>query len=227
MVIATGRDPARLAAAKAASPALHVLVSDVANPGQIVDLHTRMMSEFPALDILINNAGIMRNLKLRETRDLADVVREIDVDLSGPVRMIQQFLPHLLSRPEALIVNVSSGLAFTPLPASPVYSAAKAGLHAYTRSLRWQLAETTVRVVEVAPPPVETPLFRDEFAAEMAGEKAMDPVILAASVISGIESGRDEVLPGVAKVLATAARIAPGFVFGQMARLSRPKPATA
>ena len=223
IVIATGRDEAKLTAARAALPELRILVGDVADAEQIVALHRHVTAEFPALDVVINNAGIMRNLKLREPRDLADVTREIDVNLSGPVRMVQQFLPHLSSRPEALIVNISSGLAFVPLPASPVYSAAKAGLRAYTRSLRWQLADTQVRVVEVAPPPIETSLFRGEFAAEMAGEKAMDPAALAAAMITGIEAGREDILPGVAKILATATRIAPRLVFGQMARLSRPK----
>jgi len=92
----------------------------------------------------INNAGIMRNLKLNEDRDPKDVTREIDINLSGPVRMIQQFLPHLKTRKGALIVNVSSGLAFIPFPIAPAYCATKAALHSFTQSLGVQLERTAV-----------------------------------------------------------------------------------
>ena len=85
------------------------------------------MTQFPACDTLFNNAGIMRNLNLNDQRPLPDVTRELDLSLNGPVQMVQAFLPHLKNRPDALIVNVSSGLAFIPFPLSPIYSAAKAG----------------------------------------------------------------------------------------------------
>jgi uncharacterized oxidoreductase len=109
-VIVTGRDPARLDATKRALPGLHTFKSDVSDPAAIAALQESVLAEFPALDTLINNAGIMRNLNLNRTRDLQDVTREIDINLSGPVRMIQQFLPHLKSKRGALIVNISSGL---------------------------------------------------------------------------------------------------------------------
>ena len=218
-VIVTGRDPARLEAARVALPGLEAIRSDVTDPEQIDALHKQVITRFPALDVLINNAGIMRNLNLAQPRELTDVTCEIDVAFSGPVRIVQQFLPHLLSCPNGLIVNVTSGLAFVPMPASPIYSAAKAALHAYTRSLRLQLASTAVHVVEIAPPPVETTLFRGEFAAETAGEKAMDPAVLAAKAIAAIEAGKEEVRPGVANLLMIASRVAPGFMFGQMAKL--------
>ena len=101
----------------------------------------------------------MRNLKLNQPRDLTDVTREIEINLSGPVRMIQQFLPHLKTRKDALIVNVSSGLAFIPLTISPVYSATKAAIHSYTQSLRYQLRHTSVEVLELVPPYVQTELL--------------------------------------------------------------------
>jgi uncharacterized oxidoreductase len=94
----------------------------------------------------------MRNLNVNAQYALTDVTKEIDVALSGPIQMVQAFLPFLKRSREALIVNVSSGLAFVPFPFSPVYSAAKAGLHAYTRCLRVQLKGSKVTVVELAPP---------------------------------------------------------------------------
>jgi uncharacterized oxidoreductase len=222
-VIVTGRDPEKLAAAKRLLPALHTFQSDVSDPASIAILHTNLLAQFPAFDTLINNAGIMRNLNINQPRDLSDVTREIDINLSGPIRMIQQFLPHLKTRNSALIVNVSSGLAFIPMPISPVYCATKAALHSFTQSLRAQLRGTNVTVVELAPPGVETPLFRGEFAEEMKDQKGMDVKDLAKQAISGIEAGRLEIRPGLSNVLKMLSRVAPQFMFKQMTKLSKLK----
>lgn len=222
-VIVTGRDQDRLGAATQALPGVHTFKSDVSDPEAIAALHEAVLSRFPALDTLVNNAGIMRNVKLTEEPAIEDVTREIEVNLSGPVRMIQQFLPHLKTRPGALIVNVSSGLAFVPLPAAPVYCAAKAGLHSFTQSLRVQLQGTGVTVVELAPPGVETPLFRGEFADETRGQKPMSVQVLAERAIAGIEAGKLEIQPGLANVLKAMGRIAPRFMLKQMVNMSKPK----
>ena len=220
-VLITGRDPARLEAVTRELSGVEIYQSDVSDPSQVARLHEQVMGRHPTLDTLINNAGIMRNLRLGAARDLSDITREIDVNLSGPIRMVQQFLPALSAQKNALIINVSSGLAFVPLPISPVYSATKAAMHSYTKCLREQLRGTGVTVVELAPPPVETPLFRGEFADEMKGEKAMPPGELARRALTAIETGRVEVRPGVSNLLATMSRIAPGFMFTQMAKLGR------
>ncbi len=226
-VIVTGRDQAKIDAVKRTLPKVHAFKSDVSNPADSAALYQSVVTQFPALDTLINNAGIMRNLNINLNRnlndELKDITREIEINLSGPVRMIQQFLPHLKTRKGALIVNVTSGLAFVPFPASPVYSASKAGLHSFTQSLRAQMAGTGVTVVELAPPGVETPLFRTEFAEEMKKEKGMDVTVLIKKAIGGIEAGRLEIRPGVANVLKIASRVAPQFMFKQMVKLSRPK----
>ncbi|RXH56199.1 SDR family oxidoreductase [Granulicella sibirica] len=130
-IIVTGRDAAKLEAIKAVFSDIHTFQSDVSDPTAIAALYTAVVARFPALDTLINNAGIMRNLDMNQQRDLDDVTREIEINLNGPVRMVQQFLPHLKAQPNALLVNVSSGLAFVPLPISPVYSATK---RRFTRS---------------------------------------------------------------------------------------------
>jgi uncharacterized oxidoreductase len=222
-VVVTGRDQARLAAASLALPGLHTIQSDVSDPAAIAALHGRVLAQFPALDTLINNAGIMRNLNLHQARDLEDLTREIEINLSGPVRMVQQFLPHLKTCPAALIVNVSSGLAFIPYSISPVYSATKAALHSYTQSLRRQLQGTGVSVVELAPPPTETPLLRGEFERETRGQKAMDVKVLVGQALSGIEAGRTEIRPGISNVLSTMSRVAPHFMFRQLANASKPR----
>jgi uncharacterized oxidoreductase len=222
-VIVTGRDQARLDATKRALPGLHTFKSDVSDPAAIAALQASVLAEFPALDTLMNNAGIMRNLNLNRTRDLQDVTREIDINLSGPVRMIQQFLPHLKSKRGALILNISSGLAFIPMPISPVYCATKAAIHSFTQSLRVQLEGTGVTVIELAPPGVETPLFRGEFAEEMKGHKGMDVRVLAHKAIVGIEAGNLEIRPGLSNVLKIMSRIAPRFMLNQMAKMARPR----
>lgn len=217
-VIVTGRDQARLLAAKQALPGIHLFQSDVADPLAIAELHRTLLQQFPALDTLINNAGVMRNLDLNKPQELLGLTREIDINLNGPLRMVQQFLPHLKQRTNALIVNVSSALAFVPLPASPVYSATKAALHAYTRSLRVQLAGSGVTVVELMPPAVETPLFKEEFAQEMVGQDLMDVVKLAQKAIAGIEAGKLEIRPGMSNLLMLMSRLAPQFALRQMVK---------
>ena len=219
-VLVTGRDPAKLQAARAALPGVHAFRSDAADPVAIAALHAEVLARFPALDVLVNNAGIMRNLKLAEGRPLEDVTREIEIGLCGPIRMVQQFLPHLMTRPGALIVNVTSGLAFLPFPAAPVYCAAKAALHAYTLSLRVQLRGTAVTVVELAPPGTETPLFRGEFEREMKGQTAMAPEVLVRRALADLEAGTLEIRPGVANVLKIMSRVAPGFMLKQMAKMA-------
>jgi uncharacterized oxidoreductase len=217
-VIVTGRDQDKLDAARRTLPGVHAVKSDVSDPGAIALLYEGVLTQFPALDTLFNNAGIMRNLNLNRDRDLKDVTREIEINLSGPVRMVQQFLPHLKTRTDALIVNVSSGLAFIPFPASPVYCATKAAIHSYTQSLRVQLDGTGITVIELAPPAVETPLLRGEFAEEMKGQKGMDVKVLAARAIAGIESGKLEIRPGLSNVLKAMSRIAPQFMLKQMTK---------
>jgi uncharacterized oxidoreductase len=140
-VIITGRDQAKLDAARRELPTVDIVKSDVSDPAAVAALHASVLARFPALDTLINNAGIMRNLRLDQRRDLNDITCEIDINLSGSVRMVQQFLPHLNSCEGALIVNVSSGLAFIPFPMSPVYSATKAAIHSTPNASESNLKE--------------------------------------------------------------------------------------
>lgn len=218
-VIVTGRNQEALDAAKRRLPALHTVRSDVADIASIDALYETVTHRFPQLDSVINNAGIMRTVRLDEGRPLDDVTREIDVNVSGVIRTVQRFMPHLLRQPTGLIVNVSSGLAFVPLPLSPIYSAAKAAVHAYTRCLRVQLGETTIKVVELAPPLTETPLYSDEFKTKLGGAKGMPVDALIRTAINGIEAGRNEICPGQSRILQIAARIAPGAIFRQMSKV--------
>jgi uncharacterized oxidoreductase len=226
VVVVTGRDPEKLESTKRALPSVHTFQSDVSDPDAIASLYDSVIAQFPALDVLINNAGIMRNLDLNQNHDLRDVTRENEINLSGPIRMVQKFLPHLKTRKEAAIINVSSGLAFVPLALSPVYCATKAAIHSFSQSMRAQLKDTNVTMIELAPPGVETPLFRGEFSEEeLNGIKGMDVKVLATRAIAGIENGKLEICPGLSNVLKIMSRVAPNFAFNQMAKSMKAKAA--
>ena len=212
-VIITGRHQAKLDRIKAEHPLLHAIQSDVSDPHAIAALYERVTREFPSLNILINNAGIMRKINLQDQgADLEDVSREIETNLMGPVRMVKQFLPQLKAQANSAIVNVSSGLAFTPFPISPVYGATKAGLHSFTQALRVQLKNTNIEVLELAPPSTETAL-QDVFdAADTKGVPMMDVKKLVQLAIKGMQKDQLEILPGFSKVLKLMSRIAPNLM---------------
>lgn len=157
-VIAIGRRRDKLEEAKAKHPALHVRACDVADPGQRIALRDWAIREFPQLNVLVNNAGIQQRLDLRAPQDWEAMRAELAVNLDAPVHLANLFAPHFLARPRAAIVNVTSGLSFSPLADVPVYCATKAALHSFTISLRHQFSGTPIEVVEIIPPAVDTDL---------------------------------------------------------------------
>lgn len=156
-VIVAGRRMETLEETIAGREQMHAMVLDVEDQESIETFAKKVIAQHPSLNILINNAGIMRRENLIETRDLYDAVRTITANLLGPIRLTNALTDHLVSQPDAVIVNVSSGLAFVPLSATPTYNAAKAAIHSYTVSLREQL-KGKVEVIELAPPAVQTEL---------------------------------------------------------------------
>ncbi len=217
-VIVTGRDAGRLDKTKQTLPQVHTLQSDASQPGQIASLFEQVTRDFPALNMLINNAGIMRTINLNKPPGPVDVTSEIEINLNGPIRMIEKFLPHLKTKPIAAIINVTSGLAFVPLPTSPVYCATKAALHSYTLSLRVQLKRTNVRVFELAPPATETPLLSEMTPEDRKGISIMKVQDMVKVAINGIESDRFEIRPGQSNQLKLMNRIAPGFIHKMLAK---------
>src|SRR6266571_4494809 len=155
-VIVTGRRQTVLDEVKAKYPKLHTIQGDVADPAQIASLATRVKAEFPKLDVLMNNAGIMlhKNLKV-PAADLAGLTAEVNINLGGVIRTTSAFID-ILAANKGTVINVSSALAFVPLPSAPIYCATKAAVHAYTQSLRFQLEEAGVEVIELMPPGVKT-----------------------------------------------------------------------
>jgi uncharacterized oxidoreductase len=225
VVIITGRSQAALDESRKRIPTIRTIQSDAADPQAIVRLYDEVIREFPRLNVVINNAGIMRKINVQRFEGtLTDATSEIDVDLSGPIRMVMQFLPHLLKQPNGAIVNVSSGLAFVPFAISPVYSAAKAGVRAFTRALRLQLKNTNVKIFELAPPVVDTPL-NDVFKEDLGGAKLMDVAALGAAAIEGLRSDHFEIRPGLANVMKIMSRVAPELILNQLGKSAERMPA--
>jgi uncharacterized oxidoreductase len=159
-VIISGRRRRALEETTAANPGMKSLTVDMQDPVSIRAFAAQAIAEFPTLNILINNAGIMRRENLLEQQpDLVDAEAIVATNLLGPIRLTAAILPHLQKQSSAAIINVSSGLAFLPMARTPTYCATKAALHSYTLSLRGQLRSTGIEVIELIPPYVATNLM--------------------------------------------------------------------
>jgi uncharacterized oxidoreductase len=158
-VIVGGRRTELLDRIVAEHPGIHAVQIDTADPASIERATAQVVSEHPELDAVILMAGIMELEDLHTGGFLETAERTITTNLLGPIRLIAALLPHLATRPSATIMTVSSGLAFVPLPATPTYSATKAAIHSFTQSLRVQLADTAIEVLELVPPAVATTLL--------------------------------------------------------------------
>jgi uncharacterized oxidoreductase len=157
-VIACGRREAKLREAKAIDGRIKTLVADVSTSAGRAALVHSALNEFPGLNVLVNNAGIQRRIRLQDQEAWDVTQEELATNLDAPIHLTRLLLPHLTTKRPAAIINITSGLAFAPLARTPVYSATKAALHSFTLSLRHQLKDTVVSVIEIAPPAVDTDL---------------------------------------------------------------------
>ena len=198
-VIIAGRRPEQLAQVVAANPGMTSAVLDVADPAGISAFAERIAADHPALNVLINNAGVMKTEDLLgDHLDLSVCEATIATNLFGPVRLTSALLPHLRRQPAATVVNVTSGLAFVPRADTPTYSATKAALHSYTQSLRFLLRDTPVQVIEIAPPLVATDLTPGQRANPRAmplGEYIHETMALLAADGSAAEILVERVKP--------------------------------
>ncbi len=171
-VIIAGRRQSLLDETIAANPGMKSLTLDIEDHAAIQSFGAKVAADFPSLNVLINNAGIMKNENLAADSpdELANAVATaesiITTNLLGPLRLTAALLPTLRKQPKATIVTVSSGLAFLPLAATPTYCATKAAIHSWTQSLRYQLRGTNVEVLELAPPYVQTELQGPQMASD-------------------------------------------------------------
>ena len=158
-VIITGRRRGHLEAVVKANPGMQAIEMDVTNPASVAAATAEILKDFPTLNVLINNAGIMLIDDASAPLDETEMTSTVETNLYGPMRVTGALVEHLKKQPDATIINVSSVLGFVPLALSAVYSATKAAIHSYTQSLRWRLQGTSVKVREIAPPWVQTDLL--------------------------------------------------------------------
>jgi len=197
-VIICGRSEAALLQAQAQVPDLLIRVCDITDQASRQAMVNWLSSEHPQLNMLINNAGIQHRRLFSDADALADLELEVATNFTAPVRLIGELLPLLKQQPSATIINVTSALAYAPIADLPVYCATKAAMHSFTLTLRHQLKATAVRVVELAPPIVDTGLGGNERSAGTAGQQMMTPQDFASEALVQLASGQDEVLVGLA-----------------------------
>ena len=184
-VIVTGRNAAKLDAAIAGRPNMSAMSLDVTDAEAIATFAKEIVAQFPDLNVLVNNAGIMNAEDVSTKRDLTQAEATVVTNILGPIRLIDALVDHLAAQADSAIVNVTSGLAFVPFPKAPTYSATKAAIHSYSVALRIQL-EGKVEVIELAPPAVRTDLTPgqstregymplDDFADEVMALFAQEP----------------------------------------------------
>jgi len=177
-VIIGGRRAGLLEQIAAQHPGLGTVQLDTADPASIESAAKEVLAQHPDLNVLVAMAGIMRLEDWHQPQSfLASAESVVTTNVLGPIRLIAAFIEHLRAQPDATIVTVSSGLAFTPLSVTPSYNASKAAIHMLSESIRLQLADTSVKIVELEPPAVRTSLLPgqedngvamplDEFIAE-------------------------------------------------------------
>ena len=206
-VIACGRDKEKLASIEKEFPDISAFQCDVSDSHQRKHLATEVLQRFPEIDTLINNAGIQRYIDLKKGyTDLKSGENEITTNFTSVVELTSLFISHLLKRPSAAIINVSSGLAFMPMLNTPIYCATKAALHTYTLVLRQQLKDTSVKVIEIVPPMVDTNLNkkgRDLAQLKFRGVSLSEYI---PSVIQGFEKDEEMIFFGDAKKVMTESR---------------------
>jgi len=210
-VIVCGRRNEVLDVLKKEYPKVHTRNCDVASSNERKDLAESIIREFPALNVLVNNAGIQRRVDLTKETGWGITRSEIDVNLNAPINLCQLFYPHFAQKQSAAFINVTSGLSFVPLANAPIYCATKAALHSFTLSLRWQFKDSRIAVVEVIPPAVDTDLQApglhtfgvnlDEFADHVFAE---------------LEKGESEIAFGTALNASRASREELDVIFKKM-----------
>lgn len=198
-VIVCGRRAALLESAR--NEGFEAIEADLSNEAGVTALSEAVMGR--SLDIVVNNAGVGTDYDLAAPIDLAASDQSIFLNLNAPIRLAAALVPQLKLRPEAALVNVTSGLAIAPSAGSPVYCATKAGLRSFTKAIRHQLRETNIHVIEALPPMVETAMTAQRTGAKMKPEEC------ARQIVAAIEGNRAEANVGQVKLLKLANSISP------------------
>ena len=206
-VIVCGRDRQKLDAVKQQYPQIHTMRCDIADSAELERTVEAIQQAFPQLNVLINNAGVQHRYEFSTGEDVpSKIEEEIAVNLRALMRLTHMLLPVLARQSNAAVMNVSSMLGFIPKKSAPVYCATKAAVHAFSKALRYQLADTTIKVVEIVPPPVDTDMTKGQTASKMS------PAALAQEALQGIHRDRYEIQVGRSKTLIALHRFFPALV---------------
>src|SRR5882672_4257647 len=201
-VLISGRREDRLQSVCAANPGMRHFVLDVTDLGPVRDTARKIFEEFPGLNCVFNNSGVQRRHDFAAGKSIDDaaILAEIQTNLLGLIRVTAEFLPHLKNQQNAILLNVSSGLAFVPLAVFPVYCATKAAVHSFSQSLRHQLKDSKVKVIELIPPYVATELGGGAQAPAVA-LRQMPLETFVAETMKELAGDADEIAIGGAKNL--------------------------
>lgn len=203
-VITADRNPHKQEALGKKFPGLHTVVCDLSKQEDLDRLVHRCETDFPEINLLINNAGVQYNYLFdQEPPQPKKIGLEMMINLNAPIILSSLLLPLLLQKNEAAIVNITSGLALTPKKSAAVYCASKAGLHSFSQSLRYQLEDTHIKVVEVLPPLVETSMTAGR------GKGKITPQRLSEEFFRKFFQGKEEIHIGKSKLLKLLLRLAP------------------
>ncbi|MBU0558213.1 MAG: SDR family NAD(P)-dependent oxidoreductase [Bacteroidetes bacterium] len=187
-------------------PKVTGIVCNLGDTVSVRNLIDKCLSEFSDINILINNAGIQNNyLFIDEKNGYEKISNEIAINLISPMQLIYGLLPILLNKKSSAIINVSSGLAFAPKKSAPIYCGTKSAIHNTTKALRYQLENTTVKVFEIIPPLVDTPMTAGR------GKRKITPQKLVDEFIKSFEKNKYEVNIGKVKLLRIINRISPSI----------------
>jgi uncharacterized oxidoreductase len=204
-VVIAGRDTDRLARAEAEIPSLSVRRLDVTSESQARETIEWLQNGLGGLDLLVNNAGLLRGYSLTEGDAATKAAADVEVNLLGVLRMTRLALPLLQTSAGGTLVFMSSAVALAAVPGLSVYAATKAAVHSLARSLRAELKPSGVRVVEVLPPVVDTGPMRGVDVPKLS------PAAVAEAIVAGLESDREEIRIARIRQLAVIARLAPGL----------------
>ncbi len=205
-VIIFGRDKAKLKDAKEKGYAADYLVGNLAQEEDQAKLEKYIATNYPELNLLINNAGIQRNYKFNDAAShLSLIEEEININFTGQVKLTDRLLPILLKQNQALVVNLTSALAVVPKESAAVYCATKAALRSFSTVLRYQLEGNSVKVIEVVPALVDTAMTAGR------GRGKISPEQLVKEALAGMRSGKEEIRIGKTKLLFLLNRIWPSL----------------
>jgi uncharacterized oxidoreductase len=203
-VIVCGRNSAKLETLHKSDPDIITFVCDIANDQEQQSLINGVMEKFPQLNVLVNNAGIQHNYDFTDGKDHTVLIdEEANINFLAHVKLTDKFLPLLMKKQVAAIVNISSVLAVVPKQSAPIYCATKAAIHNFSKALRYQLEKTPIKVFEIIPTLVDTEM------AKGRDKNKVSPEFLAAEVLRAIETDRHEIPIGKTRILFLLNRFMP------------------